>query len=72
MIEEIYELIKDIGRQGKMRCSWNEAILIPLHKKGDRTICSNYGGIVLLDKTYKILATVVRNRIYEYAEKRIG
>lgn len=42
---------------------WNEAILIPLHKKGDRTMSSNYRDIALLDTAYKIVATVARNHI---------
>lgn len=34
MIKEIYELIKNKGREERKHRSWNEAILISLHKKG--------------------------------------
>jgi hypothetical protein len=34
--------------------TWNETIIIPLHKKGDKTECSNYKGISLLNSVYKV------------------
>jgi hypothetical protein len=37
---------------------WKEYIIIPIHKKGDKTNCNNYQGISLLSTSYKILSNI--------------
>jgi hypothetical protein len=31
---------------------WKESVVVPIHKKGDKTYCNNYRGIPLLPTTY--------------------
>jgi hypothetical protein len=38
---------------------WRESIIVPVHKKGDKTDCSNYRGIPLLSTSYKILSNIL-------------
>ncbi|XP_029348343.1 uncharacterized protein LOC115034932, partial [Acyrthosiphon pisum] len=52
--------------------TWNEAIIIPLHKKGDKTECSNYRGISLLNSVYKVFSKILLNRLTPYAEEYLG
>jgi hypothetical protein len=33
---------------------WKESIIVPIHKKSDKTDCNNYYGISLLSTSYKI------------------
>jgi len=47
-------------------------IIVPIHKKGDKTNCNNYRGISLLPSTYKILSNILLSRLIPYAEEIIG
>ena len=51
---------------------WEESIIVPIHKKGDKTDCSNYRGISLLPTTYKILSNILLSRLIPYAEEVTG
>ena len=42
------------------------AIVLPIHKKGDKCIMSNYRTISLLLPCSKILETIMFNRLYQY------
>jgi hypothetical protein len=43
----------------------------PIHKKGDKTDCSNYQGISLLSASYKILLNILLSRLTPYADEII-
>jgi hypothetical protein len=45
---EIHKLIKLIWNKEELPHQWKESIVVPIHKKGDKTYCSNYRGISLL------------------------
>jgi hypothetical protein len=49
-----------------------ESIVVPVHKKGDKTDCSNYRGISLLSTSYKILSNILLSRLIAYADEIIG
>jgi hypothetical protein len=51
---------------------WKETIVVPIHKKGDETDCSNYRGVSLLSTSYKILSNFFLARLIPYADKIIG
>jgi len=42
------------------------AIILPIHKKGDKCIMSNYRPISLLLSCSKIMETIMFNRLYQY------
>ena len=69
---EIHKLITSIWKKEKLPEEWKESIIIPNHKKGDKTDCSNYRGISLLPTTYKILSNILLLRLIPYAKEIIG
>jgi hypothetical protein len=40
------------------------SIIVPVHKKGDETDCSNYHGIALLSTSYKVLSNILLSRLF--------
>jgi len=81
------ELLKNVGRECQLRmCNlileiwksetmpekWKRGMIIPIHKKGSRSECTNYRPITLLNTTYKILSKLINRRLKDYAEKRIS
>jgi hypothetical protein len=51
---EIHKLIMLIWNKEELPHQWKESIVVPIYKKGDKTDCSNYRGILLLSASYKI------------------
>jgi sorting nexin-29 len=45
---------------------WKESIIVPIHKKGDRTDCNNYRGISLLSTAYKTLSNILLATLTPY------
>jgi hypothetical protein len=60
---EIHKLIKLIWNKEELLHQWEESIVVPIHKKGDKTECSNYGGISLLPTSYKIVSNILLCRL---------
>jgi len=69
---EIRKLIISIWKKEKLPEEWKESIILPIHKKGDKTDCNNYRGISLLPTTYKILSNILLSRLIPYAKEIIG
>jgi len=69
---EIHKLIIYIWKKEKLPEEWKESIILPIHKKGDKTDCNNYWGISLLPTTYKILSNILLSRLIPYAKEIIG
>jgi hypothetical protein len=68
----IHKLTRFIWNKEELPQQWKESIIIPIHKKGDKTGCSNYGGISLLLTAYKILSTIFLVRLTSYVNEIIG
>ena len=51
---------------------WNEGIIWPLYKKGDRLDCTNQRPITLLNVAYKIFAIILNQRLADIVETELG
>ena len=69
---EIHKFNISIWNKEELPEEWKESIIIPIHKKGDKTHCSNYRGISHLPTTYKILSSIVVSRLTPYVQEIIG
>ena len=55
----IHKLIICIWNKEELPEEWKDSIIVPIHKKGDKTDCNNYRGISLLPTTYKMLSNIL-------------
>jgi len=69
---EIHKLIISIWNKEELPDEWKESIILPIHKKVDKTDCNNYRCISLLPTTYKVLSKILLSRLIPYAEEVIG
>jgi hypothetical protein len=69
---EIHKLIKLIWNKEELHHQWKGAVVVPIHKKGDKTECSDYTGISLLSTSYKILSNILLTRLTPYADEITG
>jgi hypothetical protein len=68
---EINKLIKLIWNKEELPHQWKESIVVPIHKKADKSDCINYRGISLLSTSYKILSNILLSRLTPYADEII-
>jgi hypothetical protein len=48
LLSEIHKLINSVRNKEELPDQWEESIIVPVHKKGDKTDCNSYRGISLL------------------------
>jgi len=64
-------LCDDMWRKGEVPRDWCDAVLLPLPKKGDLSLCDNWRGISLLDVVGKVVARVIKERLQKLAEDQL-
>ncbi len=71
-IDAFHQLLVKIWNAETMPNEWNQSIICPIHKKGDKKECKNYRGISLLNIAYKILASILCERLKPHVIKIVG
>uniref|UniRef100_A0A3B5Q8Y2 Reverse transcriptase domain-containing protein n=1 Tax=Xiphophorus maculatus TaxID=8083 RepID=A0A3B5Q8Y2_XIPMA len=56
---------------GAVPLDWQTGVVVPLFKKGDRRVCSNYRGVTLLSLPGKVYSGVLERRVRRIVEPRI-
>jgi hypothetical protein len=72
LLSAIHKLINSIWNKEQLSDQWKESIIVPIHKKCDKTDCNNYRGISLLSTSYKILLNILLSRLSPYIDEIIG
>ncbi len=65
---KLLDLFNNYWTQNIIPTEWKTALVIPIFKKGLRTICENYRGISLLNTTYKVYAKIINNKLKKIME----
>jgi len=68
----IHKLIIAIWNKEELPEEWKESVIVPIHKKGDKTKCIYYRGITILPTTYKISTNILLSSLIPYAEEIMG
>ena len=71
LLHPLHELYSLVWLNESCPTDWGSSILIPVFKKGDKTVCSNYRGISMIDAAAKIFAKILVNRLNVERENRI-
>jgi hypothetical protein len=72
LLSAIHKLINSIWNKEELPDQWKEYIIVPVHKRGDKTDCNNYRGISLLSTSYKILSNILLSRLSPYVDEVTG
>jgi hypothetical protein len=59
LLSAIHKLINSIWNREEWPDQWKKSIIVPIHKKGDKSDCNNHRGIILLSTSYKILLGII-------------
>jgi hypothetical protein len=69
---ELHTLISAMWNKEVLPQQWKESIIVPIHKKGDKTDCNNYRGISLLSTAHKILSNILLVMLTPYVNEITG
>lgn len=69
--KRMHALVQKIWSNETLPTEWLNSVIVPVHKKGDKTNCSNYRGISLLSTGYKIFTNVLYDKMEKFAEEII-
>jgi hypothetical protein len=72
LLSEIHQVISSVWNKEELPDQWKESIIVPIHKKGDKTDCNNYRGISLLSTSCNILSNILLSRLVPYVDEIIG
>ena len=62
----LVKLFNRILDTGKYPALWSFGLIVPIHKKDDRSKVENYRGITLLSALGKLVTSILNNRLYDY------
>ncbi|VVC27148.1 Endonuclease/exonuclease/phosphatase,Reverse transcriptase domain [Cinara cedri] len=72
LTQKLHHLIQQIWIKEKIPQDWNESLICPIFKKGNRKKVENYRGITLLNTGYKVLSLIILKRLQIYTDEIVG
>jgi hypothetical protein len=71
LLSVIHKSINCIWNKEELPDQWKEPVIVPVHKKGDKTDCNNYRGMLLLSISYTILSNIVFSGLSPHLDESI-
>jgi hypothetical protein len=71
LLAAIHKLINSVWNEEELSDHWKESIIVPIHKKGDKTDCNNYR-IPLQSTSFKFFSNILLSRLSPYIDEIIG
>jgi hypothetical protein len=72
LLPAIHKLINSVWNKEGLPDQLKDSIIVPVHKKGDKTVCNNYLCISLISTPYIILLNIFLSRLSPYIDEIIG
>jgi hypothetical protein len=72
LCSEIHKLINSVWNKEELPQKCNESIIVPIHKKVDKTDSSNYNGISLFPITYRTLPNILLSVLAALVDEVLG
>jgi hypothetical protein len=72
LLSQIHKLNNYIWNKEELPDLWKESIIVPVHKKGNKTDCNYYRWISLLSTSYKLLSNILLSRLIPDINETIG
>lgn len=69
--EVFWKLIKNIWRKEGVPEDWNKGINSPIYKTGEKKEVRNYRGVILMDITYKIYASILNEKLIKAVDNKL-
>ena len=60
-----------IWTTGEVPANWKKAVIVPMHKKGNQMICSNYRGISSLSIPSKVYTRILDGMVRDRTESKV-
>jgi hypothetical protein len=68
----LHKLICQAWKDEVIPEQWEEGLTCPVYRKGDQLQPNNYRGITLVNAGYKVLSSILNERLQPYVEKIVG
>jgi exonuclease III len=72
LVKWVHRLIRKIWQDEVVPEDWRKAVIVPLHKKGDKSVCDNWRGISLLSVAGKVFTHILLERLVEVVDGKIS
>jgi hypothetical protein len=72
LLSKTHKLFSSIWNNEVLPQKWNECSTVPIHRKLDKTVCTNYRGVSFLSTSDKVISSILLSRLTPYVAEIFG